>query len=273
MSEIFPVILFGLNLGYLSICKALPKQSHTHPKDLSNMARKYLPAGTLFELFQFYLGWCSAHEIEQKASWFGLELEQVFALLWPFAEASNMKACLTLGMLRFYGAGTQSGHWSWSSEPVQSSHNVMSVRSWRTSSLNPFSTISYALFSWAQNLVYNVIDALLFFSTDTWIAPVQWRSALGHCDCTASTSWHSIPTGVPFGPWGIFRVKSWPKPLPSLRTVLTKTLSLTMRSFGGYTWAHAPTHTYGIVHLIINNLLRTSLSMLYFNIYIYIVFL
>ena len=67
MSEIFPVILFGLNLGYLSIGKALPKQSHTHPKDLSNMARKYLPAGTLFELFQFYLGWCSAHEIEQKA--------------------------------------------------------------------------------------------------------------------------------------------------------------------------------------------------------------
>ena len=32
------------------------------------------------------------------------------------------------------------------------------------------------------------------------------------------------------------------------------------------------THTYGIVHLIINNLLRTSLSMLYFNIYIYILF-
>ena len=37
-------------------------------KDLSALSRKYLPPGTVFETFQFYSGWCAAHNIEKQAS-------------------------------------------------------------------------------------------------------------------------------------------------------------------------------------------------------------
>ena len=37
-------------------------------QDVKNLVRKYLPAGTVFELHQFYVGWCDAHQVEHKAS-------------------------------------------------------------------------------------------------------------------------------------------------------------------------------------------------------------
>lgn len=38
-------------------------------KDLSALVRKYLPPGTIFETYQFYLGWCDAHDVNSKASY------------------------------------------------------------------------------------------------------------------------------------------------------------------------------------------------------------
>lgn len=37
-------------------------------EDISQLVRKYLPPGTIFEMYQFYVGWCDAHHIERKAS-------------------------------------------------------------------------------------------------------------------------------------------------------------------------------------------------------------
>ena len=37
-------------------------------EDVSTLVRKYLPPGTIFEMYQFYVGWCDAHHIEKKAS-------------------------------------------------------------------------------------------------------------------------------------------------------------------------------------------------------------
>ena len=35
------------------------------------MARKHLAPGTVFDIFQFYSGWCSVHGIEHQASFLG----------------------------------------------------------------------------------------------------------------------------------------------------------------------------------------------------------
>lgn len=37
-------------------------------QDVSTLVRKYLPPGAVFEMYQFYVGWCDAHQIEKKAS-------------------------------------------------------------------------------------------------------------------------------------------------------------------------------------------------------------
>lgn len=41
------------------------------------MVRKYLPPGTLYELFQFYSGWCATHNVQDKASWLEFHLSKM----------------------------------------------------------------------------------------------------------------------------------------------------------------------------------------------------
>lgn len=42
-------------------------------EDLTGLVRKYLPPGNVFEVFQFYSSWCTAHVVEPVASIFGEE--------------------------------------------------------------------------------------------------------------------------------------------------------------------------------------------------------
>lgn len=51
-----------------------------HTKDLSGLVRKYLPPGTIYETYQFYCGWCSAHSVEHQASCHVIQLVVFFVL-------------------------------------------------------------------------------------------------------------------------------------------------------------------------------------------------
>ena len=40
-------------------------------EDVGKLVRKYLPPGTVWDLYQFYAAWCGAHSIPSQASWPG----------------------------------------------------------------------------------------------------------------------------------------------------------------------------------------------------------
>lgn len=47
-------------------------------EDLTGLVRKYLPPGTIYDTYQFYCGWCSAHSIEHQA---GHQVKIIFVFL------------------------------------------------------------------------------------------------------------------------------------------------------------------------------------------------
>lgn len=61
------IFAFPLSLG-LEVSSFYTKKSFFNGQDLSRLSRKYLPPGNIYEMYQFYCGWCSAHGIEQQAS-------------------------------------------------------------------------------------------------------------------------------------------------------------------------------------------------------------
>ena len=103
-------------------------------QDLSGMVRKYLPPGTLYELFQFYSGWCDAHNVQDKASCLGPFLEinpfvfpccPLFLLFSLFFYGGTW---LGQGMLPSCGGGTPNGHSFSSSAIAACFHSAMCVR-------------------------------------------------------------------------------------------------------------------------------------------------
>ena len=64
--ELFFFIMFAFLLNYAI-------QDWVFTEDVSKLGRKYLPPGTLYEVYQFYLGWCSAHGVMEQASHLVLE--------------------------------------------------------------------------------------------------------------------------------------------------------------------------------------------------------
>ncbi len=44
-------------------------ESNGTTKDVSKLTRKYLPPGTLWDIYQYYTGWCTAHGVTGQASY------------------------------------------------------------------------------------------------------------------------------------------------------------------------------------------------------------
>ena len=69
------------------------------------MTRKYLPPGTLYELYQYYISWCSTHNILEKASCLSGFWQCVFCLLVGSVSSStylpNPTGSLDLNSFRY----------------------------------------------------------------------------------------------------------------------------------------------------------------------------
>ncbi|CAK9067404.1 Uncharacterized protein SCF082_LOCUS34123 [Durusdinium trenchii] len=63
--------------------------------DLSSLVRKYLPPGTIFEMFQFYIGWCSAHNIRAQAPLPG----DALVLVKEYISSAEFRQAPVLAML------------------------------------------------------------------------------------------------------------------------------------------------------------------------------
>lgn len=139
-------------------------------EDVSKLGRKYLPPGTLWEIFQFYTGWCSAHNVQEQAShqvWIRCLFHgwwcAVFLMLLNL-DAVWMSVFLDWGMVHLCGGGARSGHWSWSSEIRAASVNVMCVRNWRPSYLDAIQKIFMFLVIQTFSFVWCNWTCFLFLS-------------------------------------------------------------------------------------------------------------
>ena len=109
---------------------------------LSKLTRKYLPPGTLWEVYQFYCGWCSAHSVSGQASqphqlWTKSFCHQLSIVIYFFGMYMCSDVLLNvqskLGMEHLFGNGTKSGLWYWNFGTRTASRNAMCAKNWKSS--------------------------------------------------------------------------------------------------------------------------------------------
>ena len=160
--------IFFLDFWYFLWCTMT-----SDTEDLTGLVRKYLPPGTIYDTYQFYCGWCSAHSIEHQAGhhvniffWGGVGYFLLVANAWKHTHMNiyihkisiyyveNARQSLSCaGMGRFWNGGTQNGQVSSSSELPASFPNVTSAKNSKHSFLAHWVFVWLCLLVWKENCI------------------------------------------------------------------------------------------------------------------------